>query len=134
LNKVKTKNQHLVASYGEAQIDNWLWENNWKCVYEPQIVIDDEEFLPDWVVWPQQGIDKPVIIEFWGLCRQDGKIAAWVIKKRDRYLYRKEIKESAYESCPHYYYIGVYPHQLDNLDAVLAEALQQIINSKTRQE
>ena len=46
----------------------------------------------------------------------------------------KEIKESAYESCPHYYYIGVYPHQLDNLDAVLAEALQQIINSKTRQE
>ena len=66
-----------MASYGEAQIDNWFWEHNWKCVYEPQIVIDDEEFLPDWILWPQQGINKPIIVEFWGLCREDGGVAQW---------------------------------------------------------
>lgn len=134
MNRVKTKNKNEVASYGEAKIDNWFWENKWKCVYEPQIVIEDEEFLPDWILWPQHGIDKPVIIEFWGLCREDGNVAQWVIKKRERYLFRKATKEAAYTSCPNYYYIGIYPHQLDSLDTWLEEELTKLINTNSKAE
>ncbi len=132
MNRVKTKNKNEVASYGEARIDNWFWENKWTCVYEPQIVIEDEEFLPDWILWPQHGIDKPVIIEFWGLCRENGKVAEWVVRKRERYMYRKEIKETAYTSCDNYYYLGIYPHHLDDLDTWLSAELQQMITTNSK--
>lgn len=128
MSRVKTKNGNLVASYGEATIDNWFFEKNWKCVYEPQIVIDDEEFLPDWILWPQQGIDKPVIVEFWGLCRTEGHIAQWVLNKRDKYIYRKEIKEKSYEGSDDYYYIGIYPNEIKNLTEVLEKHLSVLIN------
>lgn len=65
----------------EAQVENWFWEQGIRCIYEPQIVIGDEEFLPDWVLLPQNGIDKPVIIEYWGLCRDDHTLAKWALKK-----------------------------------------------------
>ena len=121
---VKTKHGHEVASFSEAQIDNWFWENNWKCVYEPQIVINDEVYLPDWVVWPQKGIDKPIIVEYWGLLRDDKTVAAWVHKKRPRYLRRKAEKEMAYHGSELYYYMGVYPHEVNDLDKILLAKLE----------
>lgn len=130
MSRVKTKNGNLVASYGEAKIDNWFWKHNWKCVYEPQIVIDDEEFLPDWILWPQNGIDKPVIVEFWGLCRTEGHIAQWVINKRDKYIYRKGIKELAYGNSADYYYIGIYPNELKTLNEVLEKHLESLSKYK----
>ena len=123
---MKTKHGHDVASFSEAQIDNWFWENGWKCVYEPQIVIDDEVYLPDWVLWPQKGIDKPVIVEYWGLLRDDKTVAAWVQKKRPRYLRRKEEKEMAYRESELYYYVSLYPHEVANLDTILKTRLEEI--------
>lgn len=123
---MKTKHGHEVASFSEAQIDNWFWENGWKCVYEPQIVIDDEVYLPDWVLWPQKGIDKPVIVEYWGLLRDDKTVAAWVQKKRPRYLRRKEEKEMAYRESELYYYVSLYPHEVANLDTILKTRLEEI--------
>ncbi len=76
----------------EAQVENWFWENNIKCIYEPQIVIGDEEFLPDWVLLPQYGLAKPIIVEYWGLCRQDNTLSGWARKKKPRYLDRKQSK------------------------------------------
>ena len=132
MKRVKTKNGNSVASYGEAQIDNWFWEHNWKCVYEPQIVIGDEEFLPDWILWPQQGIDKPIIVEFWGLCREEGGVARWVLNKRAKYIYRKELKEHAYQNCKDYYYIGIYPQDLKNLTKVMCGHLENLINTNSK--
>jgi hypothetical protein len=132
LSRVKTKNGNSVASYGEATIDNWFWKNNWKCVYEPQIVIDDEEFLPDWILWPQKGISKPVIIEFWGLCRTEGNVAQWVINKREKYIYRKETKEAAYNKSEDYYYIGIYPKDIKHLSKILEDSLKNLINTNSK--
>ena len=95
-------------------------------MYEPQIVIDDEVYLPDWVLWPQKGIDKPIIVEYWGLLRDDKTVAAWVQKKRPRYLRRKEEKEMAYRESELYYYVSLYPHEVANLDTILKTKLEGV--------
>jgi hypothetical protein len=110
----------------EAQVENWFWEQGIRCIYEPQIVIGDEEFLPDWVLLPQNGIDKPVIIEYWGLCRDDHTLAKWALKKKPRYLDRKQFKESIYNGSEHYYYVGVYPQELNQLEVTLFQKLQDL--------
>lgn len=110
----------------EAQVENWFWEQGIRCIYEPQIVIGDEEFLPDWVLLPQNGIDKPVIIEYWGLCRDDHTLAKWALKKKPRYLDRKQFKESIYNGSEHYYYVGVYPQELNQLGVTLFQKLQDL--------
>ena len=46
-------------------------------MYEPKIPADSEFLLPDWLLLPQCGIDKPVIVEYWGLLRKENR-ADWV--------------------------------------------------------
>jgi|TARA_B100002019_G_scaffold169203_1_gene146298 hypothetical protein len=113
-----------VQSLSEAKVENWFWKQDLRCVYEPQIVIDDEEFLPDWVIWPQQGIRKPVIVEYWGLCRDDSTLARWALRKKPKYLERKEFKESIYNGSDDYHYVGVFPDELNQLDVILSEKLE----------
>lgn len=79
------------------------------------------------MLWPQKGIDKPVIIEYWGLLRDDKTVADWVHKKRPRYLRRKEEKEMAYRESDLYYYVSLYPQEVVNLDTILKSKLEELL-------
>lgn len=74
------------------------------------------------MLWPQRDFDKPVIVEYWGLLRED--VAPWVLNKRERYVARKEYKENIYSGSENYYYVGILPHQIDIIEELLEELRQ----------
>jgi hypothetical protein len=73
------------------------------------------------VLWPQRNFDKPVIVEYWGLLRED--VAQWVLNKRERYVARKEYKENIYSGSDYYYYVGILPNQIHMIEELLQEVL-----------
>lgn len=119
---IRTKAGNRVQSISEAKIDDYLFEAGYNPIYEPTIEMEDWEFKPDWVILPQKGLDKPLIIEYWGLLRKENR-AKWVIERLPQYLARKEIKENIYESDDRYHFLGIYPEHLDDLDGILGKFL-----------
>lgn len=111
---VKTESGHLVKSFSEARVDDWFHSNGYRTVYEPTIELNGEDFVPDWLILPNDStVLRPIVVEYWGLLR-DGVVADWVIQRRERYTRRKEIKEATYGSSDAYDFIGIMPSQLDD--------------------
>jgi len=107
------KSGNVVVSYSEQTLDDWLYELGLRAIYEPEIPVASTEFLlPDWLLLPQQGITKPVIIEYWGLLRENDR-AAWVTERLPQYIAKKEFKESIYQELQDYHYLGILPENLD---------------------
>ena len=78
--------------------------------------------IADWLILPQKGLDKPVIIEYWGLLRE-GNRAQWVEQRLPRYKEKKIYKENLYESLEDYYYVAIYPNDLENGIDMITEKL-----------
>ncbi len=57
---------HRVRSKAEKIIDDWLFQNNVKHIYEPIITQIPERLIPDWFVENPYN-KKSCYIEFWGL-------------------------------------------------------------------
>ncbi len=125
---IRTNAGNKVQSVSEAKIDDFFYAIGYHPIYEPTIALDDWVFKPDWVLLPQKDLDKPVIVEYWGLLRKENR-AAWVISRLPHYLERKQIKENAYLASDNYYFLGIYPEQLDDLDSVFAKFLNNGITS-----
>ena len=64
-------------------------------MYEPKIPADSEFLLPDWLLLPQCGIDKPVIVEYWGLLRKENR-ADWVAERLPKYFDKKKVCTTAF--------------------------------------
>ncbi len=108
------KSGNVVVSYSEQTLDDWLYELGLRAIYEPEIPITSSTgyLLPDWLLLPQQGITKPVIIEYWGLLRENDR-AAWVTERLPQYIAKKKFKESIYQELQDYHYLGILPENLD---------------------
>jgi len=121
----KCKSGNQVVSYSEQQIDDWLYDFGLRAIYEPEIPVATEAgyLLPDWLLLPQQGLTKPVIIEYWGLLRTDNR-AEWVEARLPRYLEKKHFKETIYQELDDYHYLGILPENLS--EVWLARTLQEI--------
>ncbi len=121
---LKTKCGNKVKSVSEKRIDDWLFKNGWYSVYEPPIKIDKGKVVnPDWVLLPQNGISKPIIIEYWGLSVLKPNASYWAVQAQPKYNERRKKKELFYESAPDYHYIGLTLPDLKDLDSVLGSAL-----------
>lgn len=121
---LKTKCGNKVKSESERRIDNWLYRNGWYAVYEPPIKVGKGHIVnPDWVLLPQNGISKPVIIEYWGLSVLKPNASYWAIQAQPKYEERRKKKELFYESTPDYHYIGLTMPDLKDLDSVLGASL-----------
>lgn len=57
----RTKDGHFVRSRGEALIDNFLFDNNIRHIYEQELILDGRLIKPDFYL-----PDYDVYIEYWG--------------------------------------------------------------------
>jgi len=105
------KSGHKVISWSEREIDNWLFELGYETIYEPEVPTDDGRLIADWLILPQKGLTKPVIIEYWGLLRKENR-AQWVNDRLPRYKKKKIYKENLYVSLEDYYYVSILPEDL----------------------
>lgn len=111
---VKTNSGHFVKSFSEAKVDDWFHANGYRTIYEPVIEINGREFVPDWLILPNDStVLRPILVEYWGLLRE-GRVADWVIQRREKYQQRKEIKEEIYESSGSYDFIGIMPCDIES--------------------
>lgn len=116
----KCKSGNQVVSWSEQTIDDWFFDSGIKTIYEPEIPVwlDDSDYLlPDWLILPQHGLDKPVIVEYWGLLRKTNR-AAWVESRLPKYLERKHHKESIYRDLEHYHYLGILPEHIESAETM----------------
>ena len=67
--KCRCKSGHKVISWSEREIDDWLYDLGYQTIYEPEVPTEKGKLIADWLILPQKGLDKPVIIEYWGLLR-----------------------------------------------------------------
>ena len=115
---VTTASGHRVKSYSEARIDDWFFENGYRTIYEPIIELEGSEFVPDWLILPNDStVLRPIIVEYWGLMR-DGIVADWVIRRRERYERRKVEKEGVFGDSDSYDFIGILPSDIDSPQAM----------------
>ena len=111
--KCRCKSGHKVVSWSEREIDDWLYDLGYQTIYEPKVPTEKGNLIADWLILPQKGLDKPVIIEYWGLLREDNR-AQWVEQRLPRYQEKKIYKENLYESLEDYYYVAIYPKDLED--------------------
>ena len=90
--KCRCKSGHKVVSWSEREIDDWLYDLGYQTIYEPAVPTENGNLIADWLILPQKGLDKPVIIEYWGLLREDNR-AQWVEQRLPRYQEKKIYKE-----------------------------------------
>lgn len=122
---LKTKCGHKVKSVSERKIDDWLYRNGWYSVYEPPVKIGNGHIVsPDWVLLPQNGIAKPVIIEYWGLSILKPNASNWAIQAQPDYQQKRKKKEDYYLSSQSFHYIGLTMPDLKDLDVALGSALE----------
>ena len=115
---VTTASGHRVKSYSEARIDDWFFENGYRTIYEPIIELEGSDFVPDWLILPNDStVLRPIIVEYWGLMR-DGIVADWVIRRRERYERRKLEKEGVFGDSDSYDFIGILPSDIDSPQAM----------------
>lgn len=127
---VDTASGHRVKSYSEARIDDWFHSHGYRTIYEPVIELNGREFIPDWLILPNDStVMRPIIVEYWGLLRK-GKVADWVIKRRERYSLRKIEKEDIFEASEAYDFIGIMPDDISSghrMDSYLSEQLDLLL-------
>ena len=122
---LKTKCGHKVKSVSERKIDDWLYRNGWYSVYEPPLKVGKGHILsPDWVLLPQNGISKPVIIEYWGLSILKPNASNWAIQAQPDYQQKRKKKEEYYLSSESFHYIGLTMPDLKDLDVALGSSLE----------
>ena len=109
--KCRCKYGHKVVSWSEREIDDWLYDLGYQTIYEPEVPTEKGNLIADWLILPQKGLHKPVIIEYWGLLREDNR-AQWVEQRLPKYKEKKIYKEDLYESLEDYYYVAIYPNEL----------------------
>lgn len=136
--RTKTKAGYWVQSYSEAKIDNWFFKQKLNYVYEPVFWLGEKRIVPDWVILPtpELGIDKSIIIEYWGLDyspSQMKQVSGWVKDAAPKYQKRKNMKEEAYLEMEDYYYIGLLPDDCNDLDYWLPTLLNQALGFPTFQ-
>lgn len=123
---VVTASGHRVKSYSEARIDDWFHANGYRTIYEPVIELDGRDFIPDWLILPNDStVLRPIIVEYWGLMRE-GIVADWVDKRRERYTLKKIEKEGVFGSSEAYDFIGIMPDDISaphRMDAYLNNQL-----------
>ena len=85
---------HVVKSMAEREIDDWLWNNNIKHIYEPEYTAlgtTNTKIHPDWClpayIKDTKGKDVDVYIEYWGI-ENDEKYEA--IKQYKLPIYKKD--------------------------------------------
>ena len=120
--KCRCKSGHKVVSWSEREIDDWLYDLGYQTIYEPKVPTEKGNLIADWLILPQKGLDKPVIIEYWGLLREDNR-AQWVEDRLPRYKEKKIYKEDLYESLEDYYYISIYPNEMEMGKDMIVEKL-----------
>jgi|TARA_B110000263_G_scaffold246161_1_gene256813 hypothetical protein len=120
--KCRCKSGHIVVSWSEREIDDWLYDLGYQTIYEPKVPTEKGNLIADWLILPQKGLDKPVIIEYWGLLREDNR-AQWVEDRLPRYKEKKIYKEDLYESLEDYYYISIYPNEMEMGKDMIVEKL-----------
>lgn len=123
---MKTACGHRVKSKAEKRIDDWLHRNGWISIYEPEIKFCKTKTQPDWVLLPQHGITKPVIVEYWGLSVLRPNASYWAQEAQPKYQEKRKFKESLYLDDENYHYIGLELPDLKQLDEVLGEALNRL--------
>lgn len=123
---MKTACGHRVKSKAEKRIDDWLHRNGWISIYEPEIKFCKTKTQPDWVLLPQHGITKPVIVEYWGLSVLRPNASYWAQEAQPKYQEKRKFKESLYLGDENYHYIGLELPDLKQLDEVLGEALNRL--------
>ena len=125
---LKTNCGNKVKSESERKIDNWLYRNGWISIYEPSLKIHKGKVIhPDWVLLPQNGITKPVIIEYWGLSVLKPNAAYWAKQVQPKYEAKRKKKELFYNNTPDYHYIGLTMPDLTDLDSILGVELDFLI-------
>lgn len=93
-------------------------------MYEPPVRFPNGKVIhPDWVLLPQKGLKKPLIIEYWGLSVLKPNAAHWAIQAQDKYEQKRKKKEAYYTTSPDFHYIGLTMPDLKDLDTVLSSAL-----------
>lgn len=128
--KCKCKSGHKVASWSERTIDDFLFEAGYKTIYEPDVPTPKGIFKADWLILPQNGLDKPVIIEYWGLLRTTNR-ARWVESRLPKYKERMKYKESIYRLLDAYYYVPIYPEDLERcLEETILSKLKNLSSKK----
>jgi hypothetical protein len=128
--KCKCKSGHKVASWSERTIDDLLYEAGYQTIYEPEVPTPKGNFKADWLILPQNGLDKPVIIEYWGLLRKKNR-ARWVENRLPKYRARMKYKESIYQMLDSYHYVAIYPEDLENnLEERLLSKLKNLSSKK----
>ena len=60
------KDGHRVRSKAERIIDDWLYDNGIKHIYEPVVSEIPEKLVPDWLIESNDGKSK-CYIEYWGI-------------------------------------------------------------------
>ena len=124
---VKTACGHRVKSQSEKKVDDWLFKNGWLSIYEPKVSLSKGNIAePDWVLLPQNGICKPVIVEYWGLSVLKKNAAYWAKQAQPKYQERRKRKEELYRSNPHFHYIGLEMPDLKKLDERLGRVLESL--------
>lgn len=107
--KYRCRDGHYVRSRAELLIDNWLFAEGIKHIYEKQVTFPDgnkclcDFYLPDFSAY----------IEFWG-------------KTDDYYIKRKNIKTSLYKTLKNTKLIELDDISLENLDDILDEYISSI--------
>lgn len=125
---LKTSCGNRVKSVSEKKIDDWLYRNGWYAIYEPPVKVKKGHVLcPDWVLLPQNGIKKPVIIEYWGLSILKPNAANWAIQAQPDYEQKRKRKEEFYMDSSEYHYIGLTMPDLKELETALGSALEFLV-------
>ena len=107
--RYRCRDGHYVRSKAELLIDNWLFTEGIKHIYEKQVTFANNEkclcdfYLPDFSAY----------IEFWG-------------KTDDYYLMRRNIKTSLYKTLKNVKLIELDDKSLENLDDILENFINEI--------
>lgn len=107
--KYRCKDGHYVRSRAELLIDNWLFAEGIKHIYEKQVTFPNgEKCLCDFYL-----PDLSTYIEFWG-------------KSDDYYIKRKNIKTSLYKTLKNVGLIELNDKSLENLDDILESYISNL--------
>ena len=124
-----TASGHRVKSFSEAKVDDWFHAQGIRTIYEPELTLHGNLFVPDWLVLPNDTtVLRPILVEYWGLLRE-GHVADWVVQRRERYIERKLVKEDVYGASDAYDFIGIMPSQLSDpveFDRYMRESIRDL--------
>ncbi len=107
--KYRCRDGHYVRSRAELLIDNWLFAEGVKHIYEKQVTFpNNDKCLCDFYL-----PDLSAYIEFWG-------------KTDDYYVKRKNIKTSLYKTLKNVKLIELDDKSLENLDDILDDYISNL--------